>query len=103
MNLRPYRGVSPTLGARAYVDPQASVIGDVVLGDDADDDVEDDPLLPVRLHDDAGQPADDAADDQPDDETHGMPSCGNARSGQSAPRCPGADRPGHGASLPDRA
>ena len=32
--LRPYRGRLPTLGQRAYVDPVASVIGDVVLGDD---------------------------------------------------------------------
>jgi carbonic anhydrase/acetyltransferase-like protein (isoleucine patch superfamily) len=32
--LRPYRGRLPTLGQRAYVDPAASVIGDVVLGDD---------------------------------------------------------------------
>ncbi|WP_147652907.1 gamma carbonic anhydrase family protein [Vulcaniibacterium gelatinicum] len=34
MNLRPYRNVLPSLGARVYVDPAASVIGDVVLGDD---------------------------------------------------------------------
>jgi carbonic anhydrase/acetyltransferase-like protein (isoleucine patch superfamily) len=34
MHLRPYRGILPTLGARVYVDPAASVIGDVVLGDD---------------------------------------------------------------------
>jgi len=34
MPVRPYRGILPTLGARAYVDPMASVIGDVVLGDD---------------------------------------------------------------------
>lgn len=34
-SLRPYRDVFPALGARAYVDPDASVIGDVVLGDDA--------------------------------------------------------------------
>ena len=33
-NLRPYRGILPTLGARAYVDPMACVVGDVVLGDD---------------------------------------------------------------------
>lgn len=32
--IRPYRDISPTLGARAYIDPAASVIGDVVLGDD---------------------------------------------------------------------
>lgn len=31
---RPYNGRQPTLGARAYVDPAATVIGDVVLGDD---------------------------------------------------------------------
>lgn len=34
MQIRPYKGVSPTLGERAYIDPAASVIGDVVLGDD---------------------------------------------------------------------
>jgi carbonic anhydrase/acetyltransferase-like protein (isoleucine patch superfamily) len=33
-HLRSFKGVSPTLGARAYVDPAATVIGDVVLGDD---------------------------------------------------------------------
>jgi carbonic anhydrase/acetyltransferase-like protein (isoleucine patch superfamily) len=32
--LRSFKGVLPTLGARAYVDPAATVIGDVVLGDD---------------------------------------------------------------------
>jgi carbonic anhydrase/acetyltransferase-like protein (isoleucine patch superfamily) len=32
--LRPYRGNTPNLGARVYVDPAASVVGDVVLGDD---------------------------------------------------------------------
>ncbi len=34
MNLRPYLSQRPTLGERAYVDRTASVIGDVVLGDD---------------------------------------------------------------------
>lgn len=34
MNLRPYLEHSPALGRRAYVDPAAVVIGDVVLGDD---------------------------------------------------------------------
>jgi carbonic anhydrase/acetyltransferase-like protein (isoleucine patch superfamily) len=33
-SLRPYRDVFPGLGARVYIDPDASVIGDVVLGDD---------------------------------------------------------------------
>jgi carbonic anhydrase/acetyltransferase-like protein (isoleucine patch superfamily) len=33
--MRPYLGKLPVLGARAYVDPAATVIGDVVLGDDA--------------------------------------------------------------------
>src|SRR5574337_381934 len=33
-HLRAYRGVSPRLGARAYVDPAATLIGDVELGDD---------------------------------------------------------------------
>lgn len=32
--LRPYRGKLPELGQRVYIDPVASVIGDVVLGDD---------------------------------------------------------------------
>jgi len=32
--LRAYRGIRPQLGARAYLDPAATVIGDVVLGDD---------------------------------------------------------------------
>ena len=33
-SLRPYLGRFPTLGQRAYIDTAASVIGDVVLGDD---------------------------------------------------------------------
>lgn len=33
-NMRSYRGVTPRLGHRVYVDPAATVIGDVVLGDD---------------------------------------------------------------------
>ncbi|GFZ88740.1 gamma carbonic anhydrase family protein [Dyella caseinilytica] len=33
-HLRSFKGVTPTLGARTYVDPAATVIGDVVLGDD---------------------------------------------------------------------
>ena len=33
-SLRPHLGRFPTLGQRAYVDPAATVIGDVVLGDD---------------------------------------------------------------------
>jgi carbonic anhydrase/acetyltransferase-like protein (isoleucine patch superfamily) len=33
-SLRSFKGIMPTLGARAYVDPAATVIGDVVLGDD---------------------------------------------------------------------
>jgi len=33
-DIRPYRGTLPTLGERVYVDPAASLIGDVVLGDD---------------------------------------------------------------------
>ena len=32
--LRPYRDRLPQLGQRTYIDPAASVIGDVVLGDD---------------------------------------------------------------------
>jgi carbonic anhydrase/acetyltransferase-like protein (isoleucine patch superfamily) len=34
MNIRPYRDIHPTLGARSYIDPQACVIGDVLLGED---------------------------------------------------------------------
>ncbi|MEO6137095.1 MAG: gamma carbonic anhydrase family protein [Luteimonas sp.] len=34
MNIRSYLGQQPILGERAYVDRTASVIGDVVLGDD---------------------------------------------------------------------
>lgn len=33
-NVRSYRGVLPKLGARVYIDPAATVIGDVELGDD---------------------------------------------------------------------
>jgi carbonic anhydrase/acetyltransferase-like protein (isoleucine patch superfamily) len=33
--IRPYRGILPTVGARAYVDPAACVIGDVELGADS--------------------------------------------------------------------
>ncbi|QAU24598.1 gamma carbonic anhydrase family protein [Dyella sp. M7H15-1] len=33
-NVRSFKGITPTLGARTYVDPAATVIGDVVLGDD---------------------------------------------------------------------
>ena len=35
MKLRPFKGISPTLGDKVFVDPSAVVIGDVVLGDDA--------------------------------------------------------------------
>lgn len=34
MSIRPFQGITPTLGQRVYVDIAASVIGDVVLGDD---------------------------------------------------------------------
>jgi len=34
MALRAFRGILPTLGARVYVDPAASVVGAVELGDD---------------------------------------------------------------------
>jgi carbonic anhydrase/acetyltransferase-like protein (isoleucine patch superfamily) len=33
-HLRSFKGVMPILGARTYVDPASTVIGDVVLGDD---------------------------------------------------------------------
>lgn len=35
MGIRTFQGSTPQLGARVYVDEQAAVIGDVVLGDDA--------------------------------------------------------------------
>ena len=35
MNIRPYKGRLPVLGDRVYVDPAATVIGDVELDDDA--------------------------------------------------------------------
>jgi len=34
MHLRPYLDHAPILGERVYIDPAATVIGDVVLGDD---------------------------------------------------------------------
>lgn len=34
MNLRPYLGKLPELGPRVYIDPAATVIGDVVLAED---------------------------------------------------------------------
>ena len=34
MAIRPYRGTTPVLGARVFVDPTAVVLGDVQLGDD---------------------------------------------------------------------
>ena len=34
-HIRPFRGTLPTLGARVYVDPAATVIGDVVIGEDS--------------------------------------------------------------------
>ena len=33
-NVRPYQGTTPQLGERVYIDPQATVIGDVHLDDD---------------------------------------------------------------------
>ncbi len=33
-SLRPYLGISPTLGQRVFIDPSAVVIGNVSLGDD---------------------------------------------------------------------
>lgn len=35
MNIRTYRNISPTLGARVYVDAAAVVIGKVTIGDDS--------------------------------------------------------------------
>ena len=33
-NIRSHRGITPTLGARVYIDPAATVIGNTTLGDD---------------------------------------------------------------------
>ncbi len=33
--LRPYRNIMPTVGERTYIDPEACVIGDVVIGEDS--------------------------------------------------------------------
>lgn len=35
MNIRPYQGITPRIGANVYVDPGAHVIGDVEIDDDA--------------------------------------------------------------------
>lgn len=35
MTVRSYQGVSPALGARAYIDPQSAVIGRVTIGADS--------------------------------------------------------------------
>lgn len=35
MNIRPYKNLHPELGKRVYIDPQATLIGDVKMGDDA--------------------------------------------------------------------
>ncbi|QEP42726.1 gamma carbonic anhydrase family protein [Ectothiorhodospiraceae bacterium BW-2] len=32
--LRPFRGTLPTIGERSYIDPMATVIGDVIIGHD---------------------------------------------------------------------
>lgn len=34
MGIRTYKGMSPTLGQRVYIDPDSVVLGDVTLGDD---------------------------------------------------------------------
>ena len=34
MNIRPYQGITPTLGERVFVDPSAVVLGDVTLAAD---------------------------------------------------------------------
>lgn len=33
--IRPWKGITPTLGERVYVDPTSLVLGDVTLGDDS--------------------------------------------------------------------
>lgn len=34
-NLRPYQGITPTLGQRVYIDEASVLVGDITLGDDA--------------------------------------------------------------------
>ena len=34
-NLRPYQGMTPTLGQRVYIDETCVLVGDITLGDDA--------------------------------------------------------------------
>ena len=34
LHLRPYKGIHPKLGEKVYIDPQATVIGEVELGED---------------------------------------------------------------------
>src|SRR5262245_11542314 len=33
-NIRTFRSIAPTLGQRCWIDPAATVVGDVILGDD---------------------------------------------------------------------
>ena len=35
LRLRPYKGKRPLLGKRAYVDPCATLVGDIALANDA--------------------------------------------------------------------
>ncbi len=35
MTIRPFNNITPQIGARVYIDPQASVIGKVTIGDDS--------------------------------------------------------------------
>ncbi len=35
MNIRPFKGITPVIGERVYIDPMAAVIGQVTIGDDA--------------------------------------------------------------------
>ncbi len=35
MAIRPYKGISPSIGAGVYIDPQAAIIGDVSIGADS--------------------------------------------------------------------
>jgi carbonic anhydrase/acetyltransferase-like protein (isoleucine patch superfamily) len=35
MTLRSYKGIHPSVGERVYIDPQALVAGDIVIGDDS--------------------------------------------------------------------
>lgn len=64
------RDVDRTAGDRRTADERCDQEARKKRADDADHDVEQDALLSVGAHDDACQPADDAADDEKNDKAH---------------------------------